>query len=299
MLRNEKCSTVSCPEAFSYALGKEKGLNNLECKVGGQILLIKADSLRANPNQPREIFDNAELDSLAKSIRLNGIIQPIAVRINGNGEYEIISGERRVRAAINVGMSRIPCILMEADDEKSALFALIENMQRSNLGFFEEASAISRLESLYSLSRDEICKKLGKSPAAISNKLRLLRLSADVRQEITCARLTERHARALLRLESDEEIKKALRIIIKNKLNVARTETLIENILSEKKPKRRSPVKLFKDIRLFVNTLNHAVETMRHSGIEADAVKTETDNYIEYTVRIPKSRDCVISSSRD
>ena len=278
---------------------KEQGLSNLECKVGGQILLIETDALRANPNQPREVFDAAELDSLAKSIRLNGIIQPIAVRINSNGEYEVISGERRLRAAKTVGMNSIPCILMDATDEKSALFALIENMQRSNLGFFEEAAAIERLESVYCLSRDEISKKLGKSPAAVSNKLRLLRLSADTRQDITCAGLTERHARALLRLETDEQIRKALSTIIKNKLNVAQSEKLIESMLSKRKSKKRSPVKLFKDIRLFVNTLNHAVETMRHSGIDADAVKTETENYIEYTVRIPKNRDCVITNSRD
>ena len=167
-------------------------------KIGGQIILISQDEIYPNPNQPRRKFDFDELESLAQSIRQNGIIQPITVRVNSRGEYELISGERRLRASRLVGITQIPCIIMDANDEKSALFALLENIQRCDLHFFEEAVAIEKLLTDYGMTRDEICKKLGKAPPTISNKLRLLRLPEEIRLRISQEDLTERHARALL-----------------------------------------------------------------------------------------------------
>lgn len=273
-------------------------MKSAKYKIGGQIILIPQEDIYPNPNQPRSRFDFDELEGLAQSIRQNGIIQPIAVRVNASGNYELISGERRLRASRLVGISLIPCIIMEASDEKSALFALIENMQRSDLGFFEEASAIEKLIVDFNMSRDDVCRKLGKAAPTISNKLRLLKLPEDVRLKITQEGLTERHARALLRLPTRAQLARALSIISDRRLNVAESEKLIDQMLSADKSSKKPTVKLFKDVRIFVNTLNHAVDTMRRAGIEADSAKSETDEYIEYIVRIPKTRSCVIRTKR-
>ena len=273
-------------------------MKSAKYKIGGQIILIPQEDIYPNPNQPRSRFDFDELEGLAQSIRQNGIIQPIAVRVNESGNYELISGERRLRASRLVGISLIPCIIMEASDEKSALFALIENMQRSDLGFFEEASAIEKLIVDFNMSRDDVCRKLGKAAPTISNKLRLLKLPEDVRLKITQEGLTERHARALLRLPTRAQLDRALSIISDKRLNVAESEKLIDQMLSADKSSKKPTVKLFKDVRIFVNTLNHAVDTMRRAGIEADSAKSETDEYIEYIVRIPKTRSCVIKTKR-
>ncbi len=267
-------------------------------KIGGQIILIPQEEIYPNPTQPRQRFDFDELEGLAQSIRQNGIIQPIAIRINEEGKYELISGERRLRASRLVGVARIPCIIMDASDEKSALFALIENMQRSDLGFFEEALGIEKLISYYGMTRDEVCKKLGLAPPTISNKLRLLRLPEEIRLKITQENLSERHARALLRLTTLNQIERALSIIAEKRLTVAESEKLIEQMLSNDIRRKQPPMKLFKDVRIFVNTLNHAVDTMRRAGIEADSAKSETDEYIEYIVRIPKSGSCVIKTKK-
>lgn len=273
-------------------------LKNGKYKIGGQIILVPQEEIYPNPNQPRKRFDFDELEGLAQSIRQNGIIQPIAVRINAKGNYELISGERRLRASRLVGITKVPCIIMEANDEKSALFALIENVQRCDLGFFEEAVAIEKLLTDYGMSRDEICKKLGKAPPTISNKLRLLRLPEEIRLKITQENLTERHARALLKLTSESQMQRALSIIAEKRLSVAESEKLISQlIVNDTKPKQPT-VKLFKDVRIFVNTLNHAVDTMRRAGIEADSAKSETDEYIEYIVRIPKSKGCYIRAKK-
>ena len=267
-------------------------------KIGGQIILIPQEEIYPNPNQPRRRFDFDELEGLAQSIRQNGIIQPLAVRVNNRGEYELISGERRLRASRLVGITQVPCIIMEASDEKSALFALLENVQRCDLDFFEEAVAIEKLLTDYGMTRDEICKKLGKAPPTISNKLRLLRLPEEIRLRITQENLTERHARALLKLTSVSQMERAMSIIAEKRLNVAETERLVSQILTNDSRHRQPTVKLFKDVRIFVNTLNHAVDTMRRAGIEADSAKSETDEYIEYIVRIPKSRNCYIKAKK-
>lgn len=273
-------------------------MKSAKYKIGGQIILIPQEEIYPNPNQPRRRFDFDELEGLAQSIRQNGIIQPIAVRVNNRGEYELISGERRLRASRLVGITQVPCIIMEANDEKSALFALIENVQRCDLDFFEEAVAIEKLLTDYGMTRDEICKKLGKAPPTISNKLRLLRLPEDIRMRITQENLTERHARAMLKLTSVSQMERAMSIIAEKRLNVAETERLISQILTNDSRPRQPTVKLFKDVRIFVNTLNHAVDTMRRAGIEADSAKSETDEYIEYIVRIPKSRNCYIKAKK-
>jgi len=273
-------------------------LKSNKYKIGGQIILLPQEEIYPNPNQPRRRFDFDELEGLAQSIRQNGIIQPICVRINQNGKYELISGERRLRASRLVGVKQVPCIIMDADDGKSALFALIENIQRSDLDFFEEAVAIEKLITDYGMTREDVCKKLGKAAPTVSNKLRLLRLPEAIRHKITSENLTERHARALLKLASESQMERALSIIAEKRLSVAESEKLISQIAENGAQRRQPTVKLFKDVRIFVNTLNHAVDTMRRAGIEADSAKSETDEYIEYVVRIPKSKGCYIKAKR-
>lgn len=282
-------------------MNTERGdfLKNGKYKIGGQIILIPQEDIYPNPNQHRRRFDFDELEGLAQSIRQNGIIQPIAVRVNGQGKYELISGERRLRASRLVGITRLPCIIMDANDEKSALFSLIENVQRCDLEFFEEAVAIEKLITDFGMSREDICRKLGKAPTTISNKLRLLRIPEDIRHRITQENLTERHARALLRLTTFSQMERAISIIAEKRLTVSESEKLITQILTNDSGKRQPPVKLFKDVRIFVNTLNHAVDTMRRAGIEADSAKSETEEYIEYIVRIPKSKGCVIRAKQN
>lgn len=272
--------------------------NQNKIKSGGQILMIPQEAIVSNPNQPRKRFDCEELESLAESIRINGILQPINVR-RIDGGYELIAGERRLRAARMVGIAHVPCILIEASDEKSAIYALLENIQRQDLNCFDEAAAIERLISFYQLSREEAAQKLGIANSTLANKLRLLKLPEDVRQEMRKAELTERHARTLLRFDHEPLLRRALSIVIERRLNVAETERLVTQMLQAGGKKRVAPVKLFKDVRLFVNTLNHAVDTMRRSGIEADSVKSETEEYIEYVVRIPKSNGVVIKAKRN
>ena len=267
-------------------------------KIGGQIILVPQEDIYPNPNQPRKRFDFDELEGLAQSIRQNGMIQPIAIRINEEGKYELISGERRLRASRLVGIPRIPCIIMDANNSKSALFALIENIQRTELGFFEEAQAIEKLITEHGMTRDEVCKKLGLAPPTVSNKLRLLRLPEEIRLRIIQENLSERHARELLRLTTLNQVERALSIIAEKHLTVAESEKLITQILNNDNKRRQPPMKLFKDVRIFVNTLNHAVDTMRRAGIEADSAKSETDEYIEYIVRIPKTGNCVIKTKK-
>lgn len=258
-------------------------------QIAGQILLIEQESIQRNPNQPRMRFDYDELSSLAESIKHNGLLQPLTVRPSADGGFELIAGERRLIAARMVGLSKIPCIVMNVDDEKSAVFSLIENIQRANLGFFEEAAAIERLINDFGLSREDISKKLGKAPSTISNKLRLLSINSVSRETIIKSGLTERHARALLRLDDEKLQTRALSIMAEKHLTVAESEKLILQMTRTKKFSRRFDAANVKDVRLFVNTLNHAVDTIRKAGIDADSVKSETEEYIEYVVRIPKS----------
>ena len=256
-------------------------------KSTGQIFLIPQEQIVPNPNQPRKRFDYDELEGLAQSIRQNGILQPITVRQREDGGFELISGERRLRAARLVGLSKIPSIVTEIDNKNSAIFSLIENLQRQDLDFFEEAEAIERLLSVYGMSREELSAKLGKARSTISNKLRLLQLPEDMRYRLTRAGLTERHARALLLLENDDRRARALGIMIGRRLTVAESERLIEQMLS-KEGKTRNNFRGIRDVRVFINTLNHAVDTIRRAGVDADAAKSETPEYIEYIVRIPK-----------
>jgi ParB family chromosome partitioning protein len=267
-------------------------------KTENKILLIPQGDILPNPNQPRRRFDYDELEGLAQSIRANGILQPLLVRQLNDGKYELVAGERRLRAARLVGLTKVPCIVNEISESESAVFAVLENLQRSNLDYFEEAEAIALLMSDYRLSQEELCKKLGKAQSTISNKLRLLKLSEEMRYRISRAGLTERHARALLSITDEVQRARALSIIIDRHLTVSESESLVEQMLRKNEAPKRQMLKGFKDIRIFINTLNNAVDTIRRAGIDADSVKTETDEYVEYIVRIPKLEDRQMASNQ-
>ncbi len=256
-----------------------------------QILSIPQSDILPNPNQPRKRFDYEELEGLAQSIRANGILQPLIVRTLENGKYELVAGERRLRAARLVGHTRVPCIVSDISETDSAVFAVIENLQRQDLDYFEEAEALATLISEYHMGQDELCKKLGKAQSTLSNKLRLLKLNDEMRYKIVRAGLSERHARALLSINDEVQRARALSIIIDRHLTVSESEALIDQMLRKNETPKKQMLRGFKDIRIFINTLNNAVDTIRRAGIDADSVKTETDEYVEYIVRIPKLED--------
>lgn len=254
----------------------------------GRILEIPITSIKPNPGQPRKNFDIDDLTRLAKSIARDGIIQPLSVRRRGDG-YELISGERRLRAAKMVGFKSVPCILFETNERNSALMALIENIQRSDLSFFEEAEAINNLIQVYGMTQGDAALRLGLAQSTVANKLRVLRLPEDERKLIVAMGLSERHARALVQLESKKDRIFVLDRINRFKLNVESTDKLVRSILNKDKLKRsyvkRAPV--LKDVRLFINTVNKAVEVMKLAGVKANAVKKQKGDVIEYLITIP------------
>ena len=247
--------------------------------------------IRPNKAQPRKQFDEASLTSLSQSITENGILQPLTVRRASQSEYELIAGERRLRASVMAGLKKVPCIIVKCSDKESAIFALLENLQRSDLGVFEEARGISKLIRRYGLTQEEAANRLGKSQSTIANKLRLLRLTYEEQEWIVNAGLSERHARALLRIEDDALRHEALSKIISENLNTSQTDELVGILINSvpKTTKSKGTSKaVIKDLRIFLNTINKAIDTMRLAGIDAQSDKKDTDNFIEYTIRIPK-----------
>ena len=264
-----------------------------------KLLMLKPDDIKPSKNQPRKSFDQYELKLLADCIQSSGIIQPLAVRKSIDGKYEIIAGERRYLAAKMVGLRRIPCVLHNTDEKTAAIYAIMENLQRQDLTFFEEAEAINRLIVHFGMPQLEIATRLGLAQSTLSNKLRLLRLNDDQRKRIITARLTERHARALLRLEGADR-ENALNYIIANALNLKESEEYIENILNPRQEELppEKPIRKYaiSDVRLFYNSLSKLVNTLQNAGLNAKTRKYENDKYIEYKVRItkntPERNDC-------
>lgn len=254
-----------------------------------KVLDVPIAAIRPNPDQPRRSFPAESLTSLAKSIAQDGVIQPLTVR-EQEGGYVLVAGERRLRAAKLAGLRSVPCVVVKLSDKRSAVVALIENIQRADLSFFEEAEAINALIETYRMTQEEVALRLGMAQPTVANKLRLLRLEPTERRLISEAGLSERHARTLLRLTVPEERTEVLKHIIEASLNVSQTEAYIDKILSEEKRrrsyKRRSAV--FKDLKLFFNTVDKAIEVIRLAGVEAEVDKSEQEGIIEYVIRIQK-----------
>ena len=266
---------------------------NFILKNENKISDIPIIKIRPNKAQPRKVFNEEDLNALSQSIAENGILQPLTVRKVSTTEYELIAGERRLRASVMAGLRKVPCIVIKCSEKESAVYALLENLQRSDLGMFEEARGVSRLIRRYGLTQQEAAVKLGKTQSTIANKLRLLRLTYEEQEWIENAGLSERHARALLKLGDEGARREALSKIISENLNVQQSENLINLMLnsSPKNNKKQGTSKaVIKDVRIFVNTINKAIDTMRLAGIDAQSDKTDTDNFIEYTIRIPKKQ---------
>lgn len=266
---------------------------NFISKNENKISDIPIIKIRPNKAQPRKVFNEEDLNALSQSIAENGILQPLTVRKVSATEYELIAGERRLRASVMAGLRKVPCIVIKCSEKESAVFALLENLQRSDLGMFEEARGVSRLIRRYGLTQQEAAVKLGKTQSTIANKLRLLRLTYEEQEWIENAGLSERHARALLKLGDEGARREALSKIISENLNVQQSENLI-NLMLNSNPKNNKKQGIskavIKDVRIFVNTINKAIDTMRLAGIDAQSDKTDTDNFIEYTIRIPKKQ---------
>ncbi len=266
---------------------------------------IDVAAIRQNPNQPRTYFDSQALAELSLSIRQHGILQPLTVR-SVKGRFELIAGERRLRSAKLAGLAKVPCIVMEVTAEQSSLYALIENLQRKDLDFFETAVGYRKLIDTCGLTQAEAAAKLGKSQSAVANKLRLLQFTPGEMEFIRKADLSERHARAVLRLPDEERRFDALRYIAMHTLSVRDTDAYIDALLSPpaptpmpEAPVKRQPetekkrpgqiIPLVRDVRIFVNSVNRAVDVMRSTGINASYDTLEADNEIVLTVRIPKA----------
>lgn len=262
-----------------------------------RVYFLSVSSIVPNPNQPRKHFSPEGLAELSASIAEHGVLQPLSVRKLSGGKYELISGERRLRAARLAGLETVPCILVSADDLESSLLALIENLQRRDLDFVEEASALQKLISTYHLSQEEAAKRVGKSQSAVANKLRLLKLSPELLERIRSEGLTERHSRALLRVPEDRR-GEVLQHVVENRLNVAQTDAYIDELLTPAPPEedqprpkaRKRPVVYIKDVRFFLNTLQRGLETMQRSGLNAQCGKSEDEDTLTLTITIPKAR---------
>ncbi len=260
-------------------------------KAVAKVVEIPCEQIAPNPYQPRQDFDQRELLSLAASIKADGILQPLSVRQRGDG-YELIAGERRLRAAILAGLNSVPCIVSEVSDRSSALLSLVENIQRRDLGFFEEADAIARLIDFYGMTQEDAALRLGYAQSTLANKLRLRKLSPEERRLISENGLTERHARALLRLEDPEKRLEALTQIVRRKLNVEASDRLIDAMLEHERYKERirKGSVIFRDLRLFMNTVNKAVEAMQIAGVDVNVDKKQSEDFLDYHIRIPLSK---------
>ena len=262
-----------------------------------RVQYIPLGRIRPNPQQPRRSFDEEGLAELAASIRSCGILQPLTVRRAGEG-YELVAGERRLRAARIAGLREVPCLVAQVGEEDSALLALMENLQRRDLDCWEEAQAIARLISRYGLSQEEAARRLGRAQPTVANKLRLLRLPEDVRALLRENGLTERHARALLRLQDPEVQRRAAGDMVRRGMNVAQAEAYVEKLLQSDQvtPPRGRSTYIIKDVRLFLNSVDRGLHLMRQAGVDAGWNRQDTDREILLTIRIPKRASGKIDS---
>ena len=266
-------------------LRKKKGLLD-----SNRIIVLPVGSITPNPAQPRKEFCQASLQELADSIQELGLLQPLTVRRCGE-HWELVAGERRLRAARLAGLKEVPCLSLQIDEHQSSLLALVENLQRRDLDFWEEALALNRLIQVYHLSQEDCAKRIGKSQSAVANKLRVLKLPGDVLETLRSGGCSERHARALLILEQPGLQAQAAQTVVTQGLTVAQTEQLVR-VLSQPTPsasQKERPKRTFviKDVRLFLNTLNRSMDLMRSAGVDACCQREDHENEILLTIRIP------------
>lgn len=256
------------------------------------IQIVPIDAIIPNPFQPRKNFLPTALEDLAASIREYGVIQPLLVRQSEHG-FELVAGERRLRASKLAGLVEVPVIVKKMEDKETAEIAMIENLQREDLHFLEEAEGFAKLMATFAFTQEELAKRMGKSQSTIANKLRLLKLSDQIRGQIFSAGLTERHARVLLKLPQEEMQVKALTEIIDKQMNVRETEQFIEKILETavtKKKTKKKVVGIVRDVRIYLNTINQLTKQMKKSGLQVEVKQEQSEEYITVSMVIPKQK---------
>ena len=262
-----------------------------------QIYFLALSDVVPNPAQPRKHFDAADLRELADSIARYGVLQPLTVRRCKTG-YELVAGERRLRASRLAGLAKVPCIVLDVDMEESSLIALVENLQRRDLDYIEEAEGLSQLIQTFDMSQEEAARRIGKSQSAVANKLRILKLPREMLNRLKQTGLSERHARALLRLGSNRERYEVLEHVITHELTVARTEEHIDaylsalesDIVAEPKISAPKPLYIIKDVRFFLNTIHRGIAILNQSGLAAHIEQGGTETEAVITIKIPKPK---------
>lgn len=256
-----------------------------------KVMEIPIHDIVPNPYQPRKVFSQSALEELSKSIKVYGILQPITVRVKED-KYELIAGERRLRAAKLANIEFIPAIINNMSDESSAVLALLENLQREDLNFIEEAMGYENLIKEHDFTQQQLAEKLGKNQSTIANKLRILKLPNEIKIKLVENNLTERHARALLKLPNEDLIKEVLEKIIKGDLTVKKTEKLIKDILEDieslQEYDKKQNIKSSMAIRIYLNTMKQAFDAIIGTGIEAKYKEVDKGDYMEVVVKIPK-----------
>ena len=263
-------------------------------KIVNNVVEIPIDKISLNPYQPRKNFDSDAISELAKSIKQYGVIQPITVRKNFIGGYELVSGERRLKASRLINCTHMPCIIIDVTEDDSAVIALLENLQRADLSYWEEAEAMQHLILDHKYTQEELAEKLGKSQSAVANRLRILKLPESVREVLKEKNLTERHARALLKVHDEHTQLKILKQVCENDYNVAKTEELVEKAIEKVEEERtRESGKMMGvvHLRMFINTINKAVDVVQKAGVMVQASKKENKDFIEYLIKIPCDKD--------
>ncbi len=248
----------------------------------GRVIFVPARTIRPNPQQPRKIFREKALDELAESIRQHGILQPLSVRRVGNS-YELIAGERRLRAAQMVGLTEIPCIVMTMDEQQSGMAAMVENLQRQDLDYTEEARAIAHLMDRWQIRQEEVAALLGRSQSSVANKLRLLKHSEAVLDALRQAELTERHARALLAVPTEAQKLSVIETVVRQNMNVAKTEQYIRTLLHDGAARESRP-----NVNAFIRNLTQTLSNMQRGGVCAVSERRETEHEIVLTITFPK-----------
>ena len=271
-----------------------ESISNIE--AAENVHQINVNDIIPNPFQPRKIFNHDSLQELSASIQEYGVIQPLIVRITANG-YELVAGERRLRASKLAGKYQVPVIIKEFTDKEVAELAMIENLQREDLHFLEEAEGFQHLINSFGFTQEELAKRMGKNQSTIANKLRLLKLTPEVRAVVAAEKLTERHARSLLKIDEPRLQMEVLDIIREKGLNVRETEELIEEFLEdiakqieEKNTPKRTIVKVIRDVRIFINTINNVVGEMKKVGLKIKVKQEQDEEYIYINMRIPKRK---------
>ncbi len=258
-----------------------------------RVIQIPVGMIIPNPEQPRKIFTDSELGELTNSIREFGVLQPLLVKKAEGKKFILIAGERRLRAAKLAGLSRVPVIIKELQEPEAALIALVENVQREDLNFLEEAKAYKKLMDDFNLTQGEIAKRVSKQQSTISNKIRILSLPEELQQMLMANKLTERHARALLKLTEESDRKKVLNRVIDNNLNVKQTEKLVEDVIANKEKAKRKKNKInYISYKIYLNTIRKAFNQVKTVEKGARFIENDQGEFMEVKILIPKNDRC-------